>query len=64
MTLLLLIGIATYAMLGIVYLYLRYHLDEIPDLWSPIQPVGFIFFWPIALFYDIIQRINRLLKKP
>ena len=54
--------IILYLILGIFYLYLKYRLNNIPDLWSPMQPISFIVLWPIVLIADLIRRINREIK--
>lgn len=54
--------IACYLLSGVLYLYLKYRLDNLPDLWSPVQPIALICLWPIVLIGDILRRINREIK--
>jgi hypothetical protein len=49
-----------YLLLGFLYIYYRVIKDIQPDYWSPIQPLAFIFIWPIVLIADIFRWINKI----
>ena len=51
--------IPLYIILGIGYLFWSYNYEKLPEMWSPIQPVGFIFLWPIILILNIIRYIKN-----
>jgi len=47
-------------MIGILYLaWCANYQKGFPDMWSPIQPIGFILIWPILLILSIIRYIKN-----
>jgi len=54
------ICILLYLMIGILYLaWCANYQKGFPDMWSPIQPIGFILIWPILLILSIIRYIKN-----
>jgi hypothetical protein len=56
------LGIALYLLIGIGYLVYKLNYDMLQELWSPIQPVGFFFLWPIVMIVDIIRYLAKNFK--
>ncbi len=49
-----------YVVIGVLYLaWCANYQKDFPDMWSPIQPVGFIIIWPILLILSIIHYIKN-----
>jgi hypothetical protein len=46
-----------YVVVGVLYLaWCANYQKDFPDMWSPVQPVGFIIIWPILLILSIIRK--------
>jgi hypothetical protein len=54
--------IISYLFLGLIYLFLAAHYDKLYDMFSPLQPIGFILFWPIHLILNIYYYIKNNIK--
>jgi hypothetical protein len=57
-----LIYILAYLISGAIYVYIKYLLDILPDMWSPAHPLFMIILWPIVLTSDLIRKINNEIK--
>jgi hypothetical protein len=54
--------ILAYLISGAIYMYVKYRLDILPDMWSPAHPLLMIILWPIVLTADLVRKINNEIK--
>jgi len=57
-----LLYILGYLVSGVLYLYVKYRLDLLPNMWSPAHPLSMIVLWPIVLTADLVRKINNEIK--
>lgn len=48
-----------YFIIGTAYLIFSFNYIKIPDMWSPIQPLAFIIFWPLILILNTFRYIKN-----
>ena len=48
-----------YFILGTGYLIWCFSYENLPEMWSPIQPIAFVIFWPILLILNTIRYIKN-----
>jgi hypothetical protein len=52
--------VALYLIVGIFILaWCANYMKGFPDMWSPIQPIGFIIIWPVILILNVIRYIKN-----
>lgn len=48
-----------YLLMGSLVLWINYTKDNLPEFWSPIQPLAYICFWPTIVIANLINKIRN-----